>query len=82
VGLEGESSISEISILPDGRLCIFGTSIQILELLDAIPLGDPALQRRIKALRLAQARLAVESSGPLSVQNDNTMVEAGRTVTT
>ena len=45
-----ESSISEINILPDGRVCVFGASQQVLEVLDAIPLDDAALQDRIECL--------------------------------
>jgi hypothetical protein len=48
---EDESSLSEISILPDGRVYLFGASRQVLELLQAIPLGDPALAERIEGLR-------------------------------
>ena len=51
VSLEDDSSISEINILPDGRVCLFGASQQVLEMLDAIPLGDPALKSRIECLR-------------------------------
>ena len=50
VSLEDDSSISEINILPDGRVCLFGASQQVLEILDAIPLGDPALKSRIESL--------------------------------
>ena len=48
MSLEDDSSISEINILPDGRVCLFGASRQVLEMLDAIPLGDPALRSRIE----------------------------------
>jgi hypothetical protein len=48
---EDEAAISEINILPDGRVCVFGASQQVLELLDAIPLDDAGLQDRIGCLR-------------------------------
>jgi hypothetical protein len=48
--LEGDSSISEISILPDGRVCVFGASRRVLEMLDAVHLGDPTLKDRIDCL--------------------------------
>jgi hypothetical protein len=51
VALEDDSSISEINILPDGRVCLFGASRQVLELLDAIPLGDPTLKTRLDCLQ-------------------------------
>jgi hypothetical protein len=50
MSLEDEAAISEINILPDGRVCVFGASQQVLELLDAIPLGDASLQNRIECL--------------------------------
>jgi hypothetical protein len=62
VALLDESSISEINILSDGRICIFGASMQVLEMLDATSLGDLSLRRRIEALRRAQAGPAVESN--------------------
>ena len=48
--LDDQSAISEITILPDGRVYLFGASRQVLEILYAIPLGDPALKRRIECL--------------------------------
>ncbi|NLF08438.1 MAG: hypothetical protein GX594_10725 [Pirellulaceae bacterium] len=55
---ENDSSISEINILPDGRVCIFGASQQVLEALDAMQLGDPSLSTRIDALRSVGERAA------------------------
>ncbi len=52
---EEDASISEINILPDGRVCLFGASQQVLEVLDAIPLGDPALRTRIDCLHAAES---------------------------
>ena len=46
--VEDDSSVSEITILPDGRVCLFGASQQVLETLEAIPWGDPALKSRIE----------------------------------
>jgi hypothetical protein len=59
VSLEDDSSISEINILPDGRVCVFGASRQVLEVLDAIPLGEPALRDRIECLRAAEEQQAM-----------------------
>jgi hypothetical protein len=47
---EDEAAISEINILPDGRVCVFGASQQVLAALGAIPLDDAALQDRIECL--------------------------------
>jgi hypothetical protein len=53
--LKDESALSEISILPDGRVYLFGASRQLLEVLQAIPLGDPALEERISGLPQREA---------------------------
>ncbi len=79
--LEDESSISEINILADGRICIFGASPQVLEILDAIPLGDPALRHRVEALRTTQAQAALKISESHSAQNDKTREESSTAVT-
>ena len=73
VSLEDDSSISEINILPDGRVCLFGASQQVLEVLDAIPLGDPALRNRIDGLCTSDVQQAVTLNGVCSGQNDATM---------
>ncbi len=78
--LDDESSTSEINILADGRICVFGTSLPILEMLDAVPLGDPALGRRIEALRKVQVRQSPQSSGGLSAENEKTIDESRRTL--
>lgn len=57
---EDNGSTSEINILPDGRVCIFGASRQVLEVLDAIPLGDPGLKGRIECLRRIEETTATE----------------------
>jgi hypothetical protein len=67
VSLEDESPISEISILPDGRVCLFGASQQVLEVLDAISLGDPTLRSRIERLRTAHAQQATEPNEACSL---------------
>ena len=47
----GETAITEIMFLPDGRLCLFGASREMLELLDSLNLGDAALNSRLAAIR-------------------------------
>lgn len=42
-----ETAISEIEIAPDGRLFLFGASVQLLETLQQAGLGDAALQKRL-----------------------------------
>jgi hypothetical protein len=76
--LEDDSPITEIDILPDGRVCLFGASQQVLEILDGIPLGDPALRSRIDGLRAARAQPVVEPNEACSVRNDETMKDRVR----
>lgn len=45
-----ETAITEITFLPDGRVCLFGASTQVLELLGELNLGDAALNHRLAAI--------------------------------
>lgn len=47
---DDETSITEISFLPDGRISVFGMSREVLELLGDLELGDPRLMRRRERL--------------------------------
>jgi len=49
-----ESMITEINILPDGRVCLFGASRQVLELLDAIDWDEASLQSRIDQIHASK----------------------------
>ena len=44
--VDDETSITEISFLPDGRVCLFGASREIVALLSHLNLGDDSLQAR------------------------------------
>jgi hypothetical protein len=46
-----ETAMTEITFLPDGRLCLFGASREILELMSSLQLGDTSLDSRLAALR-------------------------------
>ena len=48
---EDETNITELSFLPDGRVCVFGMSREVLDLLGSLNLGDPVLDRRCAHLR-------------------------------
>ena len=50
---DDETAITEITFLPDGRLCLFGASRELLELLGSLNLGDAALDTRLAAVRCA-----------------------------
>lgn len=45
-----ETAITEISFLPDGRICLFGASREVLELLGSLDLGDERLNSRLACL--------------------------------
>ncbi len=51
---DDETAITEITFLPDGRLCLFGASREILELMGSLQLGDTSLDSRLAALRTTQ----------------------------
>lgn len=48
---DDETAITEISFLPDGRICLFGASREVLELLGRLNLGDSALGSRLTSLQ-------------------------------
>jgi len=48
---EDETQLSEISILPDGRVCIFGASRQVIDAVAALNPSDPAIRRRVERLQ-------------------------------
>ena len=51
---DDETAITEITFLSDGRLCLFGASREILELLGSLQLGDSSLDSRLASLRTTQ----------------------------
>lgn len=81
MSLEDDSSISEINILPDGRICLFGVSQQVLEALDAIPLGDPALSSRTERLTTAHVQRFAAPSEELPEADRRNRDESKKTVT-
>jgi hypothetical protein len=46
-----ETLTTEITILPDGRVYVFGLSLQVLELLEDLSPRDPLVKKRLEALR-------------------------------
>lgn len=54
-----ETNITDIELLPDGRICVFGTSLEVLDLLDELQGGqDLVIQRRLAAAHAAVASLS------------------------
>jgi hypothetical protein len=58
---EDESNLTEITLLPDGRVFVFGMSAPVLEILGEIQPRDERLQRL-----LAESQNLVGASRPLS----------------
>ena len=51
MNLDEETSITEITILPDGRIFVFGASREVLEVLDDLKLGDETARERAQLAR-------------------------------
>ena len=49
--LDNEKNISELTIAPDGRVFVFGTSRPILEVLEPLQPRDKKLQRLLEHVR-------------------------------
>ena len=49
--LDNEKNITELTIAPDGRVFVFGTSRPILEVLEALQPRDKKLQRLLEHVR-------------------------------
>jgi hypothetical protein len=61
--LQDETTITEISIQPDGRLYVFGTSRRVLELLEGLRPNDARLGRLLRQVRGAEARATATTEG-------------------
>jgi hypothetical protein len=46
-----ETTISEISITPDGRIYVFGASYEVLKIIEGMAAGDSDLRRRVAHIR-------------------------------
>ena len=45
-----ETNITEIELLPNGRICVFGTSLEVLDVLNELQGGlDENVRRRLDA---------------------------------
>jgi hypothetical protein len=53
LSLQDETSITELTITPDGRIFVFGLSRQVLEMLEELDFTSPDLQRRLESLEPA-----------------------------
>jgi hypothetical protein len=50
-----ESNITELEIGPDGRIYIFGASLQVLEVLDRLHFTDNLVHQRAESLQRRRA---------------------------
>jgi hypothetical protein len=58
VTADDETDLSEITILPDGRVYVFGMSRQVLELLENLRAGEPRIRALLEQARAAETRAA------------------------
>jgi len=59
--IEDETQVTELTIMPDGRVFVFGTSRQILEILHELDPHDEKLNRVLERARdIEQAPLTPE----------------------
>ncbi len=64
--LADETAITELSILPDGRIAVFGASWEVLDLLESLTLGDSRLETRMRYLRDEQRCSTLEPSNSVA----------------
>ena len=60
--LDDESTLSEITIQPDGRIYVFGPSLGILEMLETLAPTDARLQNILTQVRHTTAVITSEET--------------------
>ena len=59
-----ETNITDIELLADGRICVFGMSREVLEVLDDLQIGrDPNVRQRLE--------LQSQRASPINVRETN-----------
>jgi hypothetical protein len=49
---DDETNVTDIELLADGRICVFGTSLEVLEVLDRLQSGaDASISERLNSMR-------------------------------
>jgi hypothetical protein len=61
---EDETTMTEITILPDGRLYVFGMSRPVLEMLRSLETGNPRLERLEEQLQMVETTSASPQPDP------------------
>lgn len=64
-----EANITEIEILPDGRICVFGTSMPVIDVVSSLAVLDDRLRERLTTIRQHQMQ-AVDSGQNLTSQTN------------
>jgi hypothetical protein len=59
---EHEDSLSEITLLPDGRVYVFGMTLPLLETLASLPTREGHWQALLEQLRAQQASSAEQEN--------------------
>jgi hypothetical protein len=59
--LPEETCITEITIQPDGRIYVFGTSRKVLEVLEVLQPNDPKLNVLLSHVRRIEANTAADA---------------------
>ena len=54
--LDNEKNITELTIAPDGRVFVFGTSRRVLEVLESLQPGDARVHRLLQHVRRLESR--------------------------
>jgi hypothetical protein len=74
---DDETAVSEITILPDGRVFVLGASPQVLEILETLGPEDAALKQRLRHARGVADYESVERGDEMkiSVRSTNAVSE-------
>lgn len=61
---DNENTMTELSIAPDGRVFVFGTSRPVLELLEALQPNDAKLCRLLQHVRALESTATAQMGPP------------------
>jgi len=67
-----ETAISEITILPDGRVFVLGASHEVLEILEALNPGDAGLKRRLEHAACDGLIVPIEAEDRVKIRLNST----------
>lgn len=59
-----EANITEIEILPDGRICVFGTSAAVIDVVNSLAVLDQRWHARLLAIRQHHLRSQHSADSP------------------